>query len=58
MSGLFDKQVNAQKDIEKLMGFIQGPANPQKNCAMKIKQRNNTSIKMLLMLYRAHMKNR
>ena len=31
MSGLFDKEMNAQKEsFKKLLGFTQAPASPQK----------------------------
>ena len=39
MSELFDKQVNAQK--EKLLGFTQAPASPQKVCDENERNKQN-----------------
>ena len=52
MSELFDKQMNAQKEFEKVLpGFTQAPASPQKGCAMKMKEtrKKQRAHKMLLM---------
>ena len=39
MSELFDKQMNAQKEFEKILPrFTQAPASPQKRCVMKMKE--------------------
>ena len=43
MSELLDKQVNAQKEFEKLLGSTQAPASPWKRCAMKMKVETNSN---------------
>ena len=38
MSELLGKQVNAQREFEKILpGFTRAPASPRKKCAMKMK---------------------
>ena len=46
MSELFNKQVNAQKEFDKIFpGFTQAAASPRKKCAMKMKETNKQTRK-------------
>ena len=43
MSELLDKQVNTQK--RKLPGFMQAPASPRKKCAIKMKNKEEKTMR-------------
>ena len=53
MSELLEKQVNAQKEFEKILsGLTQAPASPQKVCDENERNKEtkkDTRVKMLLM---------